>query len=180
MITILLVLCIVHNIGKAQTSTSESKDLRYGLIAEFGPYFGYQNFGGTSIFVNNIVLKEKFLFGLGVGMEVETADNFAIPLFFNFRHYFPSRPGKSLRPLVNIALGTRICVKEDYRDVMYINEWGDVYYLTESYGTKALPGFYSTVATGFKAGFFTFTAGMYFKTGDIFSAGAEVKCGFTF
>ncbi|MDL2297030.1 hypothetical protein LJC68_05975 [Bacteroidales bacterium OttesenSCG-928-B11] len=182
-ITMLLVLlCFTYHNGFAQTNPEEPviKNLRYGLIAEFGLYGGYQNFGMSTIFVNNMVFKEKFTLGVGVGMEIEIADEYTIPLFVNFRHYLPARPGKKLQPLVNVALGTRICIAEKYTDIWYFDEWGYRWYDTVYDGVRAYPGLYATIATGFKVGMFSFTTGLFFKSGEIFTGGVETKCGFTF
>lgn len=168
--TFLLLLCVASYAGKAQTEPI--KDLRYGLIAEFGMYGGYQNFGGTAIFVNNMVIKEKFLVGLGLGMEMETADQYTIPMYFNFRYYLPSKPGKNFRPLINAALGMRLCMQNYH----YYDNWG----MSTYSGVEIYHGIYSTLATGFKVNAFSFTTGLFFKTGNSFSGGVEVKCGITF
>lgn len=169
LIATLLLLCVASYAGKAQTE--ETKDLRYGLIAEFGMYGGYKNFGATAIFVNNIVIKEKFVAGIGLGMEMEIADAYSIPMFFNFRYYLPSKSKKNFQPLINAALGMRLCMQDFY----HYDEYG-----REEISVDFYPGLYATLTTGFKVKAFSFTTGLFFKTGDWFYGGVEVKCGFTF
>jgi hypothetical protein len=77
-----------------------------------------------------------------------------IGVFVNYRHYFSSET--NIKPLVNVALGTKI------------NIFGE-------------PDLYNTIAGGFKVKAFSFTAGICVETwGAGVFGGIEIKMGFTF
>ena len=86
------------------------------------------------------------------------------PIFVNYRHDFLSKT--KLKPLINVALGTRI------------NVWGEY-------------GLYSTIAGGFRYKSLSFNAGIFIKSlnDGIFikslnegnySGGIEIKIGYIF
>jgi len=99
----------------------------------------------------------------------------SIPLFINYRHYFPN--SKKIEPFVNFAIGPRI---------LFWNE-SVRYWSWEENGFDSLGkqrtslGLYNTIAGGFKLKSFSFSSGIFLKTWhDQFHVGFEVKAGFTF
>lgn len=168
----------------AQNSSTQNdvtpKKLSYNFIMEFGNYFGSKTTGLTGVAINSLSIKDQNLIGIGVGYEMDVNDQTAIPLFFNFRHYF-NRPERKVTPLVNIAVGTRLCFTDRHA-------WTEIYdpitgYYTsfdDSY-TEFIPGLYASMTAGFKAKAFSFSSGFFCKSGsEGFATGIEVKLGFTF
>ena len=87
----------------AQEEASQSK-VSHNLINEYGFFIGSDG-GFTGVFINSIKFnKSNDLIGIGIGYEASTLAGQAIPLFFNYRHYFDR--GRKLMPLFNIAVGT--------------------------------------------------------------------------
>ena len=175
--------------GQAETKTYESsnpeKVASYTFISEYGLYFG-NSFGFTSIFVNGVRFnKTQDVLGIGIGYEIDTyPDRFYwaniegaqnIPIFFNYRHYFPGK--RALKPLVNIATGLRLNFWREYccGSGCRLEHW--MPYYKKQYSL----GFYGTVAAGFKVKAFSFTSGFFLKSWDYyFYGGMEMKVGFTF
>jgi hypothetical protein len=123
-----------------------------GMFFEGNPYVEI-----TGVFVNNICFnKKQDMIGIGIGCDlfkVVLATTF--PIFVNYRHIFSSKT--NLKPLINVAFGTRI------------NVWGEY-------------GLYSTIAGGFIYKSLSFNAGIFIKSrhpgSD--SGGVEIKVGYIF
>jgi H+/Cl- antiporter ClcA len=139
-----------------EKKTSYSFFIEYGLGA--GIFFnGNPYVETTRVFVNSIKKKKKQdMIGIGIG-----CDSYylvlvqAFPIFVNYRHNFSSKT--NLKPLINVALGTRISV------------WGEC-------------GLYSTIAGGFRYKSLSFNAGISIKSlnkGNE-SGEVEVKLGYIF
>jgi len=163
--------------GQQETSTNENTDdekkISYSFINEYGIFAG-GTFGISGVFVNGIRFnKTQDLIGIGVGYEFGEWDY--IPIFINYRHYFPGK--KKLKPLINFAVGTRLTFWTEYigggcRD-------GHCYPYEEK--DRVTPGLYATMAAGFKVKTFSFTSGFFLKSWkQDFYGGVEVKVGFTF
>lgn len=148
--------------------TPKETPISYAFITEYGPFMG-GTAGFTGIFVNGIRIKTQNVVGIGVGYEYDTDDIQSIPLFANFRHYFPSK--RTLKPLVNVAIGTRFSFGDRY----YGNYYGSYRVQMREFGL------YSTIAAGFKVKVFSFTSGFFFKSygTDKFFGGVEIKAGIT-
>jgi hypothetical protein len=179
--------------GSTQTNPTP-KNLSYNFIMEFGNYLGNNTFGFTGVAINSLSLKDRNLIGIGVGYEANISNDYyydvsnyytidnetIIPIFFNFRHYF-DRPEKTVKPLVNFAVGTRLCFTELSNYVETYDPLTGYYSGYTSYLTKFTPGFYATMTAGFKAKAFSFTSGFFCKSDyNGFSSGIEVKMGLTF
>ena len=185
---ILLMAMPMLSFGQQGTSTKEDtpteKKISYSFINEYG-FFAGGTFGFTGIFVNGIRFnKTQDLIGIGIGYEADFRSEQSIPIFFNYRHYFPGK--RKLQPLVNIGLGMRISFWKEWGlmyDIWY-DEWNEIWYDNWSYVNpkqRVTPGLYATMAAGFKVKAFTFTSGFFMKSwnGEYFG-GVEVKVGFTF
>jgi len=173
--------------GQKETSTNEKDNteckISYTFINEYGYFLG-GGVGFTGVFVNGISIKKQNVLGIGIGYEIDTHCEQNVPLFFNFRHYFPSK--RAVKPLVNVGIGTRISFWESYA-----SEWcgtrGDGYIDSDLFLMNAYPiqrvafGLYSTIAAGFKVKTFSFTSGFFLKSwNDQFFGGVELKVGYTF
>jgi len=168
----------------AQNSSTQTdvtpKKLSYNFIMEFGNYFGSRTVGLTGVAINSLSIKDQNLIGIGLGYEMDINDETVIPIFFNFRHYF-DRPDRKVKPLVNFAVGTRLCYNEIYDWIEIYDPITGYYNGYEEQHTEFTPGLYATMSAGFKAKAFSFTSGFFCKSGsDGFATGIEVKVGFTF
>ena len=169
----------MFSFGQQETSTKENtekeKNISYSFINEYG-FFGGGTFGFTSIFVNGIRFnKTQDLIGIGVGYEADFRSEQSLPIFANYRHYFPAMgKKKQLQPLVNIGFGVRISFWEEW----FYDSWGGWYGYSKQ---RVTPGLYATIASGFKVKAFSFTSGFFMKSwNDEYFGGVEVKVGFTF
>jgi len=158
---VLLYILGITGIANAQEQISEKK-VSYSFFIEYGLGAGIFFEGNpyvetTIVFVNNICFnKKKDMIGIGVGCDsyylvlVQT-----FPIFVNYRHNFSSKT--NIKPLINIALGTRISM------------WGAC-------------GLYSTIAGGFRYKSLSFNAGISIKSlnkGNE-SGEVEIKIGYIF
>ena len=162
--------------GQQETSTNENteKNISYSFINEYGFSIG-GTFGFTSVFINGIRFnKTQDLIGIGIGYEADYRSEQSLPIFVNYRHYFPAMgKKKQLQPLVNIGLGVRISFWEEW----FYGSWGWYGYSKQ----RVTPGLYATIASGFKVKAFSFTSGFFMKSwNDEYFGGVEVKVGFTF
>lgn len=165
--------------GSTQTDVTPKK-LSYNFIMEFGNYFGSKTVGLTGVAINSLSIKDQNLIGIGVGYEMDVNDQTAIPLFFNFRHYF-QRPERKVTPLVNLAVGTRLCFNEIYDWIEVYDPITGYYNGYEDRHMEFTPGLYASMTAGFKAKSFSFTSGFFCKSDSQgFASGIEVKVGFTF
>jgi len=173
--------------GQQETSTKETSDnekkISYSFINEYG-MFGGGTFGFTGIFVNGIRFnKTQDLLGIGVGYEADFKSEQSVPIFINFRHYFPGK--KKLKPLVNIGIGLRISFWQEWHswNEPYYDEYGNYWY-DQWYGyseSRITPGLYATMAAGFKVKALSFTSGLFLKSwNNEYFGGVEAKIGFTF
>ena len=171
-ITLLLVL------SSSSLFSQENKDkITYSFINEYGLFFGggvnEGTIGLTSVFVNGIKCNDINFYGIGIGYESDLFSGQSIPMFFNYRHFFPSN--KKLKPLINVALGARFSYWTESNIIL--DYYGNIIY--EDIQRNAF-GFYSTVAAGFNVNAFSFTSGLFLKSvQEHFIAGFEVKAGFT-
>jgi len=156
----------VLSFGQNTITNSENlPKISYNFINEYGMYAGH-DLGGVAVFVNGVCFnKTQNIIGIGVGCEYGIASGLSLPIFVNYRHYFPKR--EKIQPLVNVAVGTR---------------------LTSWYGTGPwYSAFYSVVAAGFRQKAFSFTSGLYVKSwawnkynnNNDFFGGVELKLGYT-
>ena len=149
--------------------TEKEKKIAYAFSYESGFYIGKYfdgdfTMGMTGVFVNGIRFnKTQNGIGIGIGYEWDYDGGMIFPVYFNYRHCFSSKG--TMKPLINIGLGSRF---------YFWKRWGR---------TECESGLYSTIAAGFNVKYFTFTAGIFVKSwewvGD-YSAGVEIKAGFTF
>ena len=110
------VFCFGQEIPKIENLPKEKK-ISYSFITEHGIYMWWA--GYTGIFVNGICLnKTQDLVGIGIGLEYDIASGPSYPIFVNYRHYFPSKA--KLEPLINIAIGTRLCAVYSWKPSMLI------------------------------------------------------------
>ena len=159
---ILIVFFTMPTLSFGQDTTINVNNLpksSYVFITEHGMSLGGDIVSYTGVFINNICFnKTSDIVGLGVGVEYGIASGLSIPIFANYRRYFPSN--RNLKPLLNIAIGSR---------------------LTAWYGVNGTwrPDFYSTIASGFRVKAFSFTSGLYIKSLDgVFWGGFEIKLGY--
>jgi len=177
--------------GQQETSTTEDtkkcSNISYSFINEYG-FFGGGTFGFTGIFVNGIRFnKTQDLIGIGVGYEADYRSEQSLPIFLNYRHYFPAvgKKGK-LQPLINVGIGMRLSFWQQWVTTWcepIYSEWGDFWYdYCHGYSVqKVTPGLYATIASGFKVKAFSFTSGFFMKSWNKeYFGGVEVKVGFTF
>ena len=173
----LVLLCVlwIAEIANAQSDSlilqSEMKKERkitYSFINEYGinigAYFdGFPYVEINGIFVNNICFnKKQDMMGMGLGIGFDFWYLFmvpAFPIFVNYRHYFTSLT--NLKPLINVALGTRVNIRGE-------------------------AGLYSTIAGGFRYKYLSFTSGFSINTltntrnNTYYYGGVEIKVGYTF
>ena len=144
------------------------KKISYSFINEYGLFVG-GTVGFTGVFVNGIRFnKTQDLLGIGLGYELDSRAGQSMPIYVNYRHYFPSK--NMLKPLINVGVGARLTFDNYCYDC-----WGG------KSGITVMPGMYATIAGGFKVKAFTFTSGAFLKSvQEDFYAGFEIKCGFTF
>jgi hypothetical protein len=193
------VLCFGQQESKTDGNTPPEKCISYTFINEYG-FYGGSSIGFTGIFVNGIKFnKTQDVIGLGIGYEIDSRPSQGnywvsdywnrsvegaqtIPIFVNYRHYFPSN--KKLKPLINIGIGMRINFWREY--YYYNGPWNyndpwDFYPYPIDAGQLVGVGLYGTMAAGFKVKAFSFTSGFFLKSwNDNYFGGVEVKVGFTF
>jgi len=173
--------------GQNETKTYENskpeKFVSYTFINEYGIYGG-NSIGFTSVFVNGVRFnRTQDVLGIGIGYEIDTypAQYYwgsvegvqHIPLFINYRHYFPAK--RAVKPLVNIGIGARLSFWKEY------NYCCDMWMKYPPYQQWTGLGLYGTVAAGFKVKAFSFTSGFFLKSWcEYIYGGMEMKVGFTF
>ena len=145
--------------GQGMAKNMGSKKVSYSFITEHGMSLGGDIAGYTGVFVNSICInRTQDIVGIGVGVEYGIVSLLCIPIFANYRHYFPSN--RNLKPLINIAIGSRLTSPYRAND-----SWK--------------PGFYGVIASGFRVKAFSFTSGIYLKSLDDFVvSGFEIKLGY--
>jgi hypothetical protein len=167
----------LFSFGQTETINANNepeKKISYSFINEYGTFLG-GTFGFTGVFVNGIKFnKTQDMIGIGIGYEYDSESEQSIPIFFNYRHYFPGK--RALKPLVNIGAGIRISFWEKFISHNSGGGWSGWY------ETQIYPGLYLTMAAGFRVKAFSFTSGFFMKSCgvDNFFGGVEVKVGFTF
>lgn len=144
-------------------ANEKEKKVSYAFIAEHGMYLGF-NIAYTDVFVNGICFnKTQNIIGIGVGAEFDVIDRLSIPIYVNYRCYFPSKT--NIKPLINIAVGTRLTSQYSYSECIVNRTWK--------------PDFYSTIASGFRIKGFSFTSGLFVKSfKNNFFGGIEIKLGY--
>jgi hypothetical protein len=172
---------------------SNRSTISYKLILEYGVSTGIERYyyKGTNIeemrtvggrvglsltAINNIAFYDRFLFGIGGGIEYRTF-MIAFPMelagtcFLNFRYYF-NKPDRLLIPMLNIAIGGRMT--KEFDSIMANNPW----HLSET----MMYGVYSTFGAGFKIKLFSLQGGVLFwtKGNNLFGVDAMVKVGLNF
>ena len=159
---VILTILPVLGFGQGTIATSENsekdKKVSYSFITEHGMYMWWVGYAG--VFVNGICFnKTQDLAGIGIGLEYDIASGASYPIFVNYRHYFPTKT--KLEPLINIAVGTRLCGVYSWQPSML--------------------GLYTTIASGFRVKSFSFSSGLFVKSlNSDFFAGFEIKLGYTF
>jgi hypothetical protein len=159
-LVVVSIFIIIPTLSFGQDATMiNKKNVSYSFITEHGLYLGW-DIGYTGVFVNGICFnKTQDLIGIGVGVEYGIASGLSIPIYANYRHYFPSKT--KLEPLVNVAIGTRFCAVYSWKPSMM--------------------GLYTTIASGFRVKSFSFTSGLFVKSlNNDFFAGFEIKLGYAF
>jgi hypothetical protein len=165
------------------------KAVSYRLILEYGLssgieryYHKYSNFeemetnfyGGLFLTaINNISFKDKFLLGIGGGLELRAGKLIVIPseigatCFLNFRYHFIKSEKRNLIPMLNIAIGSRMVVEHYFFD----NEF-----------SKMMYGVYSTLGAGFKIKRLSVQCGILFwtKGHNSYSVNIMAKAGLSF
>ena len=152
------VFCFGQETPKIDENFPKEKNISYSFITEHGMYMWWAGYAG--VFVNGICFnKTQDLAGIGIGLEYDIASGPSYPIFLNYRHYFPNKA--KLEPLINIAVGTRLCAWYSWQPSML--------------------GLYTTVASGFRVKSFSFSSGLFVKSlNSDFFAGFEIKLGYTF
>ncbi len=156
-ITLMLIGMISIFSINSQAQSGDNNVGRLSVINEYGTFIGHNTVGFTGFFVVGYSTpSDKDMFGLGIAYDV--GENLAdgIPLFVNFRHSF--HPERKFTPIVNMAMGVRLNLSDPVDNF----------------------GLYATMASGFHAGIFSLTGGVFLKsigTAKLFP-GLEVKCGF--
>ena len=162
--------------------------ISYKLILEYGSSTGierhydksqyseaiitsYSLLGLSLTAINNISFNDRFLLGIGIGLEyrsffIALPKELAGICFLNFRYYL-NKPEKTVRPMLNMTIGSRI-VKEF--DGIFVNN------------PEIMYGVYSTFGAGFKVKKFSLQGGVLFWTeGDnLYGVDAMVKVGLNF
>ena len=181
----------VHQKLDTNVVENDKNAVSYKLILEGGFSTGIEHFyykdryeeklrtrhswlGVSLIAINNIDVKDRFLLGIGGGLEYRSIllgipKELAGTCFFNFRYYF-NEPEKIVRPILNIAIGGRI-TKEFNDDIFRVNDLWRIKY-----------GLYSTFGAGIKIKRFSFHGGVLFWTMDnnLFGVDAMVRAGLIF
>ncbi len=156
-ITLMLIGMISIFSINSQAQSGDNNVGRLSVINEYGPFFGHNTVGFTGVFVVGYSTpSDKDMFGLGIAYDVGTNLTDGIPLFVNYRHAF--YPDRKVSPIVNMAMGVRLNLSDPVDNF----------------------GLYATMASGFHAGIFSLTGGVFLKsigTAKLFP-GLEVKCGF--
>jgi hypothetical protein len=176
----LIIFITVSVLSFAQEATVSSekikkeKKISYSLINEYGFYIGGDIEGDyvygemVGVLINGIRFnKTQNEIGIGIGFQYFFVTG-GIPVFLNYRHYFQSET--KYKPLINIALGTRLSTVEVNHE--------------PPFETRRQAGLYSTFAGGFRYKALSFTAGLLLLNGDIrergILCGLEIKTGVTF
>jgi len=143
-----------------QDTTATDKKISYSFITEHGLCLGNDITGYEGILVNGVrINRTQDEIGIGTGCEYGITGILAVPIFANYRHYFPSKT--NLKLFLNFSAGTRI---------------GSLY-LESTWKS----GLYTVVTTGFTVKAFSFSSGFYVKSFDgMFFSGIEIKLGCTF
>ena len=185
--------CLQAQEGVNTTIVKNNKNVTsYKLILEYGASTGiehyyykgenieeigtkYSGFGFSLTAVNNIAFYNKFLLGIGGGIEyrsfmITSPMELSGTCFFNFRHYF-NKPDRVLIPMLNIAIGGRMT--KEFDGFMANNPW----HLSET-----MYGIYSTFGAGFKVKRLSVQGGVLFWTKgyDLYGIDAMVKIGLNF
>ena len=155
-------------------NSEKKKKISYAFINEYGSYMG-GTVGLSGVFVGGVRFETGDMLGLGLGYETDFISRESVPLYVNYRHVFSSK--KSLKPLLNFGIGTRISFWKDYIGVPYYG-YIDIYTPPKQ---RCTFGLYGTIASGFKIKIFSFTSGFFLKSwnGEFFG-GVEIKAGITF
>jgi hypothetical protein len=158
--------------------------LEYGISSGIERYYNKDKYGeelktvfgraGLSLTaINNIAFNNKFLLGIGGGLEyrgiaIVFAKELGGTCFFNFRYYF-NKPEKIVIPMLNIAIGGRM-VKEF--DALADKPWH----------SEIMYGVYSSFGAGFKVKLFSLQGGVLFLTtgNNLFGVDAMIKIGLNF
>lgn len=177
---------------KLDTIATENKKLSYTLFLEYGVSSGiihfYHNWengeeirtissalGFSLTAINNIAFNDKFLLGIGGGIEYRTyiilvPEELAGLCFLNFRYYF-NKSKKNVTPMLNMAMGGRMAKEADgfFAD----NPW----HLSET-----MYGVYGNFSAGFKVKLFSFQGGVLFwtKGNNLYGVDAVIKAGLNF
>lgn len=188
----LIGLLLISPLLSAQNNETTNNKLSYSIFNEYGFYFspisiplnsssyGSIMSGFTTTMVNNITLNGSQNFGLGLGFEYDSEGGMNVPIFFNFRNYFGNSDSK-FRPMINAAIGMRICSGEYRIEDYYWDDYSGMYIYYNYYAKKTKLGAYATFGGGFKAGSFSFHAAYFLRTGvSMLSMGLEMKVGFVF
>lgn len=164
------------------------KAVSYRLILEYGFYSGivrnyyygemetrFSWLGLSLTAINNISFKDKFLLGIGGGFEYRSF-YIAIPIeigatcFLNFRYCFNKFAKRSLIPMLNIAIGSRMV-----REYNIFQDKGERF-------SEMMYGIYSTFGAGFKFKRLSVQGGILFwtKGHNSYSVNILAKAGFNF
>jgi hypothetical protein len=161
-----------------QQELKDEKKISYSFINEYGFDAALGNFDVTSVFVNGVCFnKTQDHLGIGVGYETQgTFNKHCIPLFVNYRHYFPT--AKKIKPFVNFAVGPRMLFWTEPRWYIFDERRFVAPSVKQTYFGI---GLYNTIAGGFKVNAFSLSSGIYLKSfgGNELNFGIEVKAGFT-
>ena len=151
---------------------NKKKDISYKLILEYGGSTGIERYyykgadieemrtkyswlGISLTAINNIAFKDRFLLGIGGGLEFRAYVIFPKELgatcFLNFRYYF-NKSAKVVIPMLNIAIGGRM-----------VREYG-FFFSGEQPSSKMKYGVYSTLGAGIKVKRFSLQYGVLFWT----------------
>jgi hypothetical protein len=157
-IFIVPVLSFGQEINKTTENLEENKKISYSFITEHGFCLGREFFAYEGVLVNSIRLnKTQDEIGVGTGFRFNLMGMTSIPVFANYRHYFPSKT--DLQLFLNFAAGTHIAYLEN----------------------PCKAGLYTTLTTGFTVKAFSFSSGFYVISYDeYFFGGIAVKLGYTF
>jgi len=169
-------LCIFSQLS---AQDNNDKKISYNMINEYGLYAG-NTFGFEGIFINSIKFNNtNDLLGIGLGYSADVENGHGIPMFLNYRHYFDR--GKTVKPLFNIAAGATYYFG-NYNDFYFSDIDPDYNYYYGYYDNGF--GLYATIASGFRAKAFSFTAGFFVRSAprdfSTMTGGITVKVGYTF
>ncbi|MDL2227524.1 hypothetical protein LJC30_01360 [Odoribacter sp. OttesenSCG-928-L07] len=135
---LILPLILIFFVSSYSFSQETNSTIKYSNITEVGYLFNPSSFNCELTTVSGICLNNRHALGVGLGFGVGNfveSGTIYCPVYLNYRFYFQNTT-RRIKPHLNLAVGALLL--------------------------KEQTGLYSTFTSGFKAGAFTLSGGLFF------------------